>query len=110
MQIKHVTGAALGALALTTTMAGCSASASVYRTVSPQSFESTVVKALQKTSDATPEVDCGDEQIALKDGHQVHCDVNTKGYDVIYDSVVTISAKSTKTYSVHVEVDEQPKS
>lgn len=110
MQIKHVTGVALGAVALATTLAGCSASASVYRTVSPESFESTVVKALQKTSDATPEVDCGDEQIALKDGDQVHCDVNAKGYDVIYDSVVTISTKGTKSYSVHVEVDEQPKS
>ena len=38
MQIKQVTGAALGAVALATTLAGCSASASVYRTVSPESF------------------------------------------------------------------------
>jgi hypothetical protein len=110
MQIKHVTGAALGALVLATTLAGCTASASVYRTISPEKFEATVIDALQKTSDATPEVDCGQKDIALKDGEQVHCDVNTKGYDVVYDSVVTISTKNTKSYSVHVEVDEQPKS
>jgi hypothetical protein len=110
MQIKHVMGAALGAVVLATTLAGCSASASVYRTVSPESFESTVVKALEKASDATPEVDCGDEQISLKDGEQVHCDVNTKGYDVVYDSVVTISTKGTESYSVAVKVADQPKS
>ncbi|GAA1491827.1 hypothetical protein [Curtobacterium herbarum] len=110
MQVKHVMGVALGAAVLATTLAGCTASASVYRTVSPDSFESTVVKALQKISDATPEVDCGDDDIALKDGAKVHCDVNTKGYDVVYDSVVTISTKGTESYSVHVEVDDQPKS
>lgn len=110
MQIKHVMGAALGAVVLASTLAGCTASASAYRTISPESFESTVMKALQKISDATPEVDCGNEDIALKDGDQVHCDVNAKGYDVVYDSVVTITTKGAKDYSVHVEVDEQPKS
>jgi hypothetical protein len=110
MRIKHVTGTILGAAVLVTTMAGCSASASVYRTVSPERFEATVISALQKISDAEPEVDCGREDIPIQDGKKVHCDVNTAGYDVVYDSVVTITTNDDDGYSVHVEVDDQPKS
>ncbi|WIB27033.1 DUF4333 domain-containing protein [Curtobacterium sp. MCSS17_015] len=110
MQIKHVMGAAFGAAMLATTLAGCSASASVSRTISPDRFEATVVEALQKLSDAEPEVDCGDDQIAIEDGNEVHCDVNTAGYDVVYDSLVRISTEDGEQYSVHVEVDDQPKS
>ncbi|QKS87429.1 hypothetical protein [Curtobacterium flaccumfaciens] len=60
-------------------------------------------------SDATPEVDCGADDIAIEDGAEVHCDVNTAGYDVVYDSVSTISTDDGDDYHVDVEVADQPK-
>jgi len=43
------------------------------------------------------------------DRSEVHCDVNTPGYDVVYDSVSVISTDGGDDYSVAVEVDSEPK-
>lgn len=110
MRKKHVISTVVSAAALVTALSGCSASASVSRTVSADSFERVVVTALSKISDATPEVDCGDDSIAIEDGAEVHCDVNTAGYDVVYDSVATISTDGGDDYHVDVAVDDAPKS
>lgn len=101
-------------IALAVTLSGCtvststSASASASRTVTPDAFERVVVDALADVSDATPEVDCGADDIAIEDGAEVHCDVNTAGYDVVYDSVSTISTDGGDDYHVDVEVADQP--
>jgi hypothetical protein len=98
-------------IALAVTLSGCtvSASSSASRTVTPDAFERVVVDALADVSDATPEVDCGEDDIAIEDGAEVHCDVNTAGYDVVYDSVSTISTDGGDDYHVDVEVADQPK-
>jgi hypothetical protein len=98
-------------IALAVTLSGCtvSASSSGSRTVTPDAFERVVVDALADVSDATPEVDCGEDDIAIEDGAEVHCDVNTAGYDVVYDSVSTISTDGGDDYHVDVEVADQPK-
>ena len=99
-----VTGASL---ALGFALVGCTAHANL--TVSPEKFEGVVIEALSKVSDATPEVDCGSEQVDIVDGNVVHCDVNTAGYDVVYDSTATISTENGSDYTVDVAVDDQPK-
>ncbi|UXN24753.1 hypothetical protein N8D74_14480 [Curtobacterium flaccumfaciens] len=98
-------------IALAVTLSGCtvSASSSMSRTVTPDAFERVVVDALADVSDATPEVDCGPDDIAIEDGAEVHCDVNTAGYDVVYDSVSTISTDGGEEYHVDVRVADQPK-
>lgn len=110
MQVTRTVSTVVSAIVLIAALSGCSASATVSRTVTADSFEGTVVKALSKVSDATPEVDCGDDAIALEDGAEVHCDVNTAGHDVVYDSVVTISTDGGDDYHVDVAVDDEPKS
>jgi len=98
-------------IALAVTLSGCtvSTSTSSSRTVTPDAFERVVVDALADVSDATPEVDCGADDIAIEDGAEVHCDVNTAGYDVVYDSVSTIITDGGEDYHVDVEVADQPK-
>ncbi|WP_412169776.1 hypothetical protein ACLUS2_003325 [Curtobacterium flaccumfaciens pv. flaccumfaciens] len=96
-------------IALAVTLSGCTVSTSSSRTVTPDAFERVVVDALADVSDATPEVDCGADDIAIEDGAEVHCDVNTAGYDVVYDSVSTISTDGGDDYHVDVEVAAQPK-
>ena len=97
-------------IALAVTLSGCTVStSSSSRTVTPDAFERVVVDALADVSDATPEVDCGADDIAIEDGAEVHCDVNTAGYDVVYDSVSTISTDGGDDYHVDVEVADQPK-
>lgn len=98
-------------IALAVTLSGCtvSTSSSASRTVTPDAFERVVVDALADVSDATPEVDCGADDSAIEDGAEVHCDVNTAGYDVVYDSVSTISTDGGEGYHVDVEVADQPK-
>ena len=98
----------IATIALAVTLSGCTASSSASRTVTPDAFERVVVDALADVSDATPEVDCGADDIAIEDGAEVHCDVNTAGYDVVYDSVSTISTDGDD-YHVDVEVADQPK-
>ncbi|WP_395821638.1 hypothetical protein [Curtobacterium flaccumfaciens] len=66
-------------IALAVTLSGCTVSTSSSRTVTPDAFERVVVDALADVSDATPEVDCGADDIAIEDGAEVHCDVNTAG-------------------------------
>ncbi|WXF92650.1 hypothetical protein WDV91_08725 [Curtobacterium flaccumfaciens pv. flaccumfaciens] len=95
-------------IALAVTLSGCTVSTSSSRTVTPDAFERVVVDALADVSDATPEVDCGADDIAIEDGAEVHCDVNTAGYDVVYDSVSTISTDGGEDYHVDVEVADQP--
>ncbi|MCS6553956.1 hypothetical protein [Curtobacterium flaccumfaciens] len=98
-------------IALAVTLNGCTVSTSSSRTVTPDAFERVVVDALADVSDATPEVDCGADDIAIEDGAEVHCDVNTAGYDVVYDSVSTISTDGGDDYHVDVDVEvaDQPK-
>ncbi|MBF4597674.1 hypothetical protein ITJ50_11820 [Curtobacterium sp. VKM Ac-2889] len=101
-------------ITLAVTLSGCTvttstSTASSSRTVTPEAFEQVVVDALADISDATPEVDCGEDDIAIEDGAEVHCDVNTAGYDVVYDSVSTISTDGGDEYHVDVEVADQPK-
>lgn len=108
MRPRRVIDAIGGGLLLAVALAGCTASASVTRTVTPDAFERVVVDALSSVSDATPEVDCGDDPIAVEDGAEVHCDVNTAGFDVVYDSVATISTDGDGDYRVEVQVDDEP--
>ncbi|MBF4615708.1 hypothetical protein [Curtobacterium sp. VKM Ac-1376] len=106
---QRAISAIIATIALAVTLSGCTASASTTRTVTPEAFERVVVTALEKISDATPEVDCGEDDIAIEDGADVHCDVNTAGYDVVYDSVASISTDGGDAYHVDVQVDDQPK-
>jgi len=107
--VRTVTSTALVAAALALGVAGCTASASVSRTVSADKFATSVADALEEEVGTRPDVDCGDDAIPVVDGDEVHCDVNTPGYDVVYDSVSTISTESGDEYAVSVVVDEQPK-
>lgn len=89
-------------------LAGCSVHASVNHTTTPAGLERVVADSLEKSVGQRPEVDCGDDTIDLKDGNVVHCDVNTKGYDVKYDATVTISDVDGAKYSVDVSVADTP--
>ncbi|WP_420370317.1 DUF4333 domain-containing protein [Curtobacterium sp. L1-20] len=91
-------------------LTGCSVHASVNHTTTPAGLERVVADSLEKSVGQRPEVDCGDDAIDLEDGNVVHCDVNTKGYDVEYDATVKISDVDGAKYSVDVSVADTPKS
>ncbi|KQR44312.1 MULTISPECIES: DUF4333 domain-containing protein [Frigoribacterium] len=109
--VRTVTSTALVAAALALGVVGCSASASVSPTVSADAFATAVADALEQEVGTRPDVDCGDEAVPVVDGDEVHCDVNTPGYDVLYDSVSTISTEGQDDgeYTVSVVVDDEPK-
>ncbi|ROS50335.1 DUF4333 domain-containing protein [Frigoribacterium sp. PhB24] len=107
MRASTVLSALISASVLTVGLAGCSAS--VNTTVSADKFATTVADALEEEVGTRPDVDCGDEAVAVVDEAEVHCDVNTPGYDVVYDSTSVISTDDGKDYSVAVTVDSEPK-
>jgi len=107
MRAAHTVISIGAAVLVTVGLAGCSVQAN--RTVSADAFATTVADALEETVGQRPDVDCGDDAIDVVDGDEVHCDVSTPGYDVVYDSAVTISTDGGDDYSVAVEVDEEPK-
>jgi len=100
-------GVLLAAVVLALT--GCSASATVHRTVSPAKFESVVADALETSVGQRPQVDCGDDAIDLQDGNTVHCDIGAAGDPTVYDSTVEVRDVSGAEYSVHVDVADEPK-
>jgi len=107
MRALHTAASVVTIAVLAAGLAGCTVEAN--RTVSADKFATTVADGLEESVGTRPDVDCGDDPIDVVDGAEVHCDVNTPGYDVVYDSVSTISTDGGDDYSVDVEVDEQPK-
>lgn len=93
-----------------TVLAGCTASASANRTVSPPRFESAVADALEREVGQRPLVDCGVDPIDLVEGNTVHCEIGAEGDATVYDSAVEVRDVDGSDYAVHVQVDEQPKS
>ena len=108
MRTKLTASSLLLAVVLTGGLAGCSVQAN--RTVSADKFATTVADALEQQVGTRPDVDCGDDAVDLVDGEEVHCDVNTPGFDEVYDSTVVVSTDGGDDYSVDVTVDSEPKS
>jgi hypothetical protein len=109
MRASTVVSSLITASVLAAGLVGCTASASVDRTVSSSAFATTVADALEQEVGTRPDVDCGDDAVPVVDQSEVHCDVSTLGYDVVYDSVSVISTDGGDDYSVAVEVDSEPK-
>jgi len=110
MRASIAASSLLTAVVLTGALAGCTASASANRTVSADKFATSVADALEEQVGTRPDVDCGDNAIDVVDGEEVHCDVNTPGYDVVYDSVSVVNTDDGENYTVSVTVDSEPKS
>jgi len=110
MRASIAASSLLTAVVLTGALAGCTASASANRTVSADKFATSVADALEEQVGTRPDVDCGDDAIDVVDGEEVHCDVNTPGYDVVYDSVSVVNTDDGEDYTVSVTVDSEPKS
>ncbi|MBP1240051.1 hypothetical protein ABID92_002864 [Frigoribacterium sp. PvP120] len=110
MRASIAASSLLTAVVLTGALAGCTASASANRTVSADKFATSVADALEEQVGTRPDVDCGDDAIDVVDGEEVHCDVNTPGYDVVYDSVSVVNTDDGENYTVSVTVDSEPKS
>ncbi|MDM7889302.1 DUF4333 domain-containing protein [Curtobacterium sp. RHCJP20] len=91
-------------------LAGCTVSTSANRTVSPPGFERAVADALEREVGQRPLVDCGEDPIDLVEGNTVHCEIGADGDTTVYDSTVEVGDVEGTDYSVHVQVDEQPKS
>ena len=108
MRAAHTVISIGAAVLVTVGLAGCSVQAN--RTVSADAFATTVADALEETVGQRPDVDCGDDAIDVVDGEEVHCDVNTPGYDVVYDSVSVVNTDDGENYTVSVTVDSEPKS
>jgi hypothetical protein len=47
--------------------------------------------------------------VDLVEGNRVHCEIGAEGDSTVYDSAVEVRDVDGTDYSVHVEVDEQPK-
>ncbi|MBD8484885.1 hypothetical protein IFT79_04580 [Frigoribacterium sp. CFBP 8759] len=109
MRTSTVVSSVITASVLATALAGCTASASIDRTVSSSAFATTVADALEKEVGTRPDVDCGDDAVSVVDQAEVHCDVRTPGSDVVYDSVSVIRTDGGDDYGVAVEVDSEPK-
>jgi hypothetical protein len=108
MRASIAASSLLTVVVLTGALAGCTASAN--RTVSSSKFATSVADALEEQVGTRPDVDCGDDAIDVVDGEEVHCDVNTPGYDVVYDSVSVVNTDDGENYTVSVTVDSEPKS
>jgi hypothetical protein len=108
MRASLAASSLLTVVVLAGSLAGCTAS--VNRTVSADKFATSVADALEEEVGTRPDVDCGDDAIDVVDGEEVHCDVNTPGYDVVYDSLVVVDTDDGESYSVSVTVDSEPKS
>ena len=102
--------AAVTGTALVAVLTGCTVSASANRTVSPPGFERAVADALEREVGQRPLVDCGTDPIDLVEGNTVHCEIGAEGDTTVYDSTVEVGDVDGTDYSVHVQVDEQPKS
>lgn len=107
MRAPTIVPSVLAVVVLGGVLTGCSAQAN--RTVSADSFATTVADALEQEVGSRPDVDCGDDAIDVVDGEEVHCDVSTPGADVVYDSTSVISTEGGDDYSVSVTVDSEPK-
>jgi hypothetical protein len=85
---------------------GCSFSANF--TVAADKLAEEVSSILERNG-VTPDIDCGDESIDLKDGNVVHCDLTVGDDPTTYDVTVTISDVSGTEYHIDARVADTPK-
>ena len=100
---------ALSAVLVFAGLAGCSASASASLTVSADQLARTAEDALESEVGARPEIDCGDEQIRLKNGEEADCILTDPTTGTQFDADVTISEVEGTDYVVNVQVAETPR-
>lgn len=87
-------------------LAGCSFSANL--TTSAQSVADQAAQALQEQlgTDVTPEMDCGDDAVALVDGTVVDCTLTDPTNGLEYDTTVTLSEVDGTDFHIDVQVAE----
>ena len=93
-------------LAAALTLAGCTASANL--TVPADQVAELAADALEAQLGQRPDIDCGDDDIALVDGEEVDCLLTDPETETEYDTVVTIEDVDGTKFSVDVQVADEP--
>lgn len=102
---KIVTLLGFGVLALT----GCTFSANF--TISPDALATAAAERLVEVtgSPVTPDIDCGDESIALVADTSLTCALTVEGVEGVYDADIVITEVSGTDFHFNVQVAEEPR-
>ncbi|MEV8255090.1 DUF4333 domain-containing protein [Rhodoglobus sp. NPDC076762] len=95
------------AVATAALLSGCSSEPPVE--VSASSIAATAVSALEQATGESPEMDCGDETVELKNNTTLDCVLTDTTLNEEFDSEVTITDVDGASYSVSVDVAEEPR-
>ncbi|EAR25058.1 hypothetical protein A20C1_00681 [marine actinobacterium PHSC20C1] len=95
------------AVASVALIAGCSGEPATE--IAASSIAAAAAAALEQSTGELPEVDCGDDIVELKNGTKLDCVLTDPKLGEDFDSRVTISAVNGASYSVSVEVSEEPR-
>ncbi|WP_010205048.1 hypothetical protein [Salinibacterium sp. PAMC 21357] len=91
----------------TAVLASCASEPPVQ--ASAASIAATAAAALEQSIGELPELDCGDEMVELRKGTTLDCVLTDPQLGADFDSEVTISEVDGATYSVPVDVAEEPR-
>lgn len=102
--MKKIFAVSAAVLAIPLLLAGCSFSANL--TTSAQSVADQAAQALQEQlgTEAAPEMDCGDDAVALVDGTVVDCILTDPTNGLEYDTTVTLSEVDGTDFHIDVQV------